>query len=184
MKYLKSNRQMPKDINLDLETGESTRRDTLPGALSEKKKQKMVNPDKLQPLINQSTKTTIVDSHTTQTVPHKRYDRKNTEESFAAHSNLSTKRTNQHSQRLEQFSEYQSVLQEGSLINTLAFEQDEKGIKKVFKEITGLRRNYPKSRPRSQQAEVPEDNDDSDYKGSLSSIRKMNVQPGVVVREF
>ena len=92
---------MAKDMNLDLETGESTRRDGPHERGSGKDKPKKINPDRLQPLINQSTSATIVDSHTTQTVVNKQYDRKNTEESFTSHATLSTKRINQYSQRIE-----------------------------------------------------------------------------------
>ena len=65
----------------------------------------------------------------------------------------SSKRVNPFSDRIQQFSEYQSVLEEDNgLLDALAYELDEKGINKVFKDITGLQRKQGKNtRPKSQQ---------------------------------
>ena len=63
MKFLRSNKQSTKDMNLDLETGDTSRRETtIP---DETKKPKKVNPENLKPLLNNSAKANIVHLYTT-----------------------------------------------------------------------------------------------------------------------
>ena len=66
MKFLRSNKQSTKDMNLDLETGETSRREvTQP---DETKKKKKINPENLKPLLNDTAKVNIVHMYTTQTI--------------------------------------------------------------------------------------------------------------------
>ena len=141
MKFLKSNRHSTKGMNIDIETGELIQKEIPTDRDGDKKKNKKINPDKLNPLINDSTKVNIVQIQTSQAQPHmKQMNRTNTENSYMSSAAMPTKRLNQYSSRIENFSEYQDVLGEGGLLNALAYELDEKGINKVFKDITGLKR--------------------------------------------
>ena len=141
MKYLKNNKHSAREMNIDIETGELIKKEIPTDRDGDKKKNKKINPDKLNPLISDNTKVNIVEMQTSQAQPRmKQMNRTNTENSHMSQTTMPTKRLNQYSSRIENFSEYQDVLGEGGLLNALAYELDEKGINKVFKDITGLKR--------------------------------------------
>ena len=83
MKFLKSNRNSAKDMNIDIETGELIKKEIPTDRDGDKKKNKKINPDKLNPLISDNTKFNIVEMQTFQAQPRmKQMNRTNTENSY------------------------------------------------------------------------------------------------------
>ena len=83
MKYLKNNKHSAREMNIDIETGELIKKEIPTDRDGDKKKNKKINPDKLNPLIYDKTKVNIVDVQTTQAQPRmKQMNRTNTENSY------------------------------------------------------------------------------------------------------
>ena len=163
-------------LNEDLVIPEWAKKDdNLKERLSEKKKFQRINPERLVPIPTQ-----LMDMKIKSTRLHKTLDssRKLQSKSSLASDVVKMNGT--------QNNEYQTLVEGSSLINALAFEFETKGVERDPREITGLnsRQSGKRNKTNRKASTTDMDKGEEDFTGSLSSITKMKVQPGVMVKEY